>query len=105
MSRVKLQLSKSQWEAMMLVINRTAPKLTNDIDDLAIKEQLQKTMLRLINKLPAINGNTKHKKYYTLNLTTSESWAFIKGPCCNYYGHYETLTVETVRNEIYKQIA
>ncbi len=105
MKRVKLHLNKSQWGALVLVINTIAPRLTNCIDDMAKKEQLQKIMLKLLNRLPTINGNYTRNKYYILSLTISESWAFFNSSYSNYFGQYEALVIEDVRREINQQIA
>ena len=105
MQKVKLHLNKSQWGAMVLVINTIAPKLTNAIDDMAKKEQLQKIMLKLLNRLPTINSTYTKNKYWTLTLTITESWAFYHSSYSNHYGQYEELVVDDVRREINLQTA
>ena len=105
MKKVKLQLNKSQWEALMLIIRTEYRNYgKNLIEDMAIQEQLQKLFLRLANRLPTVTNPYYKKKYFALSITLSEAWALY---CIAYLyiEGYNRIVIDFIRFEINQQIA
>ena len=105
MKKVKLHLNKSQWVALIFMLENSVVLLdTHNIKHMAYVESMQKIYLRLLNRLPDINMATM-RKYYSIKLNMNECAAISEGINeCN-FGDYERLVSGSIKIEILKQIA